>query len=172
MAQLERTPLERHLLRLLMAVSLLFCLTANSVYAKPLKPEAGVLGARQLSELERPGEALAPRNVEDNAAAAPLSPVHEEARRRWNRAKQLHHMLQPKRYVRNVGQNNGEPSTNISLPKYINELYQNLTRQRTPDGQQQQRTSTANTFRSLEVVADGESSLKKYIKVHNIMQID
>lgn len=156
MTNQQRTPLVRVLNNLTIASILVVFLTANVVYTKPVNSEE-LLEARHGLMSEK--EALVPKIVENDAAVAPLSPVHEEARRRWNRAKQLHHLLQPKRYIRNVVEprstlDNGASTVNVSVPKYIRELYQNLTQGKLVE----QRTTMANTVRSIEAVANGESS--------------
>lgn len=145
----ERTPLQAAIMirGLSIALLLTLCLTARTVFAKPVMNTQDAL---QLSQ----GEALAPKSTLDDAAGA-LSPAHEEARRLWNGAKKLRRMLQPKRYVRNVVNELVGPN-GVSIPRYIQELYDNLTKSAT-GGDTQQRTTSANTVRSLEAVVDGES---------------
>ena len=157
MTHQQITPLVRVLNNLTIASFLIVFLTANVVYTKPVNSEK-LLDARH--GLLSKEEALVPKTVENDAAVAPLSPVHEEARRRWNRAKQLHHLLQPKRYIRNVVEprstpDNGASTGNVSaVPKYIYDLYKNLTQGKLGE----QRTTRANTVRSIEAVVNGESS--------------
>lgn len=163
MVHQQSTPLVRILNNLTIASFLIVFVTANVVYTKPVNSEKA-LDARH--RLLSDKETLVPQTIEDSAAVAPLSPVHEEARRRWNRAKQLHHLLQPKRYIRNVeprSTSNNGVSTNVTVPKYIRELYENLT-QRNPV---EQRTIRANTVRSLQIVENGESAQNFFFSSSN-----
>ena len=155
MTNQQRTPLVRVLNSVTIASFLVVFLTAHVVYTKPVISEELHEARHGLLSKE---EALVPKTIENDAAVAPLSPVHEEARRRWNRAKQLHHLLQPKRYIRNVVEpRSTTENANASVPKYILELYENLTQSKLTEGKLvEQRTTRANTVRSIEAVTNGE----------------
>ena len=139
----ERTPLRRHLSNVRFAILLLCCLAASSVHAKPLDPAAGQLSA---------SEAMAPKPNEDASSISALSPSEEAARKLWNNYRKFHRTFQPRRYVRNVEQQHSVG--NVTVPKYILELYQNLTHLRNSSRaeQLQQQTTQANTVRSLQMI--------------------
>ena len=153
MARRERTPLQA-LFRTQPIAVLLLCLACCShiVSSRPLR--------EQLSQ----DEALAPKSTLLNNGAAetdnapqPLTAAHQEARRLSNGANKNHRVLQPKRDVRNVGSSGVD-----NIPKYIRELYNNLT-QRTATGILQQKTTRANTVRSLEAVVNNGESLSLFL---------
>lgn len=159
----QRTPLQRLLSNIKVALLCAYLL-ALLVSAKPLTSGKNP-DTLQLS----PNNALAPKSTEDKReidsaaaaaqASAPLSPEHERARELWNKAKKLQRQLKPRRYVRNVPryERNVAVDNATNVPKYILELYKNLTEQSTTEKLQQ--STQANTVRSLQTVNDGESVL-------------
>lgn len=162
----QRTPLQRFLSSI-QAALLVACLLAVLVSAKPITS-----GKNPDTLLQLPSNnALAPKSTEnkreiENAAASPspLSPEHERVRQLWNKAKKLQHQLKPRRYVRNVQRNERQvidsATNHTNVPKYIRELYRNLTECNNGSGLQQ--GTQANTVRSLPTVNNGESVCLQY----------
>ena len=155
----QRTPLQRFHSNVMVALLFACCWLTVYVAAKPITNEIDI-DAQQLSS----NNVLVPKSTENKReiesaaapASAPLSPEHEEARGRWNRAKKLQNQLKPRRYIRNVSPSRYEREVvnNVTVPKYIYELYKNLTEKSTTGISQQ--SSQANTVRSLQTVNDGE----------------
>ena len=158
MARCERTPLHRHLSNALFAVLALSVAASIVAHAKPLSNQDRHLHSTQLSERE----ALAPKSNDEDA----LSPAEDTARKLWNGVKKLRRFLQPRRYVRQVDQQDAALPRNVNatVPRYILELYHNLTRLRNSSTaeQLQHRTSQANTIRSLQIV-DNQASGKCHL---------
>lgn len=157
MARCERTPLHRHLSNALFAVLALSVAASIVAHAKPLSNQDRHLHSTQLSERE----ALAPKSNDEDA----LSPAEDTARKLWNGVKKLRRFLQPRRYVRQVDQQDAALPRNVNatVPRYILELYHNLTRLRNSSTaeQLQHRTSQANTIRSLQIVDNQASEQSK-----------
>ena len=142
----ERRPSQTAISNLLLA--LLFVCLAAYVSAKPLNSE----DARQLSE----NGALEPKSIQTLEDSAALSPTHEKARKLLNRSKRLQRRFRSRRDTsRRSVDEQSQVTGNVTIPKYILELYTNLT-EKTTTGIFQQ-TSQANTIRSLQTVANGES---------------
>ena len=162
MTHQQRTPLQRLLSNIKVAL-LCTCLLAVLVSTKPLTDTSGKNpDTLQLSS----NNALAPKSTEskrevESVAPSSLSPEYEKAREPWNKAKKLQHQLKPRRYVRNVPRYEREVVDNATnVPKYILELYKNLTEGSTTENLQQ--STQANTVRSLQTVNDGESVCLQY----------
>jgi hypothetical protein len=160
----QRTPLQRFLSNI-QAALLVACLLAVLVSAKPITS-----GKNSDTLLQLPSNnALAPKSTEnkreiENAAAAPapLSPEHERARQLWNKAKKPQHQLKLRRYVRNVEDVDYATLNGTNVPKYIRELYMNLT-ESSNNGSGRQQGTQANTVRSLPTVnPNGESVCLQY----------
>ena len=154
----HRTPIQRLLSNIKVAL-LSSCLLAVIVSAKPLSNGKGP-DALQLSSNNELAPKSAAENKRDAESAAapsnPLSPEHEQARDLWNRVKKVRHQLKPRRYIRSVARHERAVATvnGVTIPKYILELYENLTTGSATEILQQ--SSQANTVRSLQTVNNGE----------------